>query len=871
MKRLTSLLTALLVLAAFAIPVFSVSADPAANLIANPSVETASNDTPANWTANSWGNNTSNLTYKSEGRTGSRSLAIDMSAHTDGDAKWMADAVDVTAGKTYTYSSFYKATGNTEIDLQYTDASGNISYQYMQSVAPTADWTQLTTEFTVPENITKVTVLHIVAEAGTLQLDDFSLIEKVALPAPTSGNFIANPSVETGNGTTPANWTANKWGTNNAVSTYADGGHDDTKSLMINMSAYTDGDAKWMHDAIAVTGNKAYTYTGFYKSNVETELDLQYTDAEGNVTYAYGQSVPASNDWAQTTLNFTTPANAVKVVVMHVIAQNGTLQTDEFSLTESVVLPPVDDDNLIANGSMETANGNMPAGWSSNNWGTNTTQFTYNTTGRTDSRSVTTTVSAYTDGDAKWYANPTDVVAGKTYIYRHYFKSTAQTSAFAAYVDAAGNWSYVELGNIAASADWKLYETNITVPAGAVKATIFHVLNRTGSLTIDDAVMMVYAPSSSAIIPNGSLETANGSNPAGWNKSNWGSNTPSYEYVNEGHTGNKSIKLTVSNYTDGDAKWYFEPIDTLTPGQQYRFTTWFKGTAVPHAVALYLDANGNEQYVGLPSPQTVSATTWTKYSDTFTVPDNAVGVSVFMYVASNGWLQTDDYSIDAYHPNGFNRPLLTLTFDDGWEDNVNNALPLLNQYGFKTTQCYATTFMEGQSQTVLQSARAFYNTGHEICSHTVTHPMLTTLNNTNLNYELQHSQQYLQGLFGVPVTNFASPYGDYNANVNDAIDNLYRSHRTVDEGFNSKDNFDIYRLRVQNVLDTTTAAQVQHWVEQAQTDNTWLVLVYHRVANDPGPYDSYISDFAAQLEVIKNSGITVLTTNDALNEVTAQL
>jgi peptidoglycan/xylan/chitin deacetylase (PgdA/CDA1 family) len=242
-----------------------------------------------------------------------------------------------------------------------------------------------------------------------------------------------------------------------------------------------------------------------------------------------------------------------------------------------------------------------------------------------------------------------------------------------------------------------------------------------------------------------------------------------------------------------------------------------------------------------------------------------------MFVNGNGWLQTDDYSIADYHPNGFNRPLLTLTFDDGHEDNATNALPLLNQYGFKSTQCYATSFIEGQSQAVINGVMAFYNSGHEICSHTVTHPMLTTKVGADLDYELRHSKEYLEQLIGQPVLNFASPYGDHNAAVNDVIDNYYQSHRTVDEGFNSKDNFDIYRLRVQNILDTTTAAQVKAWVEQAQADKTWLILVYHRVATNPGPYDSYITDFTAQLEVIKQSGITVQTYQDALTEVRAQL
>jgi peptidoglycan/xylan/chitin deacetylase (PgdA/CDA1 family) len=375
-------------------------------------------------------------------------------------------------------------------------------------------------------------------------------------------------------------------------------------------------------------------------------------------------------------------------------------------------------------------------------------------------------------------------------------------------------------------------------------------------------------------IANPSAETAAGSAPADWINSSWGTNTPTYEYVtNDGHDGTHSLKVSVSGYTDGDAKWYFSPIASLQPGKQYRFNAWYKSNVIPKVVAMFLDANGNESFFGMPAPQpdVNKETVWQPYSDTFSVPLGTQSVSVFMFLDRNGWLQTDDYSIDNYTPSGFNRGLLTMTFDDGHEENTTNALPLLEQYGFKSTQCYATDFIEGQPQPAQQNVLEFLNKGHEICSHTVTHPMLTTVDDATLAYELGHSKQYLESLIGQPVLNFATPYGDYNQHVNSVIDDYYQAHRTVDEGYNSKDNFDQYRLRVQNILSTTTATQVRAWVDQALADKTWLILVYHRIANDPGEFDSNIADFTAHLQTIQQSGITVKTFQDALTETKSQL
>jgi peptidoglycan/xylan/chitin deacetylase (PgdA/CDA1 family) len=287
---------------------------------------------------------------------------------------------------------------------------------------------------------------------------------------------------------------------------------------------------------------------------------------------------------------------------------------------------------------------------------------------------------------------------------------------------------------------------------------------------------------------------------------------------------------------------------------------------------MFIMSDGSEQYFGMPISQPSGSTTqWQQYSDTFSVPIGAVSGSVFLYISQNGWLQTDDYSLTPYTPTGFNRALLTMTFDDGHEDNATTALPTLNQYGIKTTQCYATTFIEGQSQQAKDDVLAFKNSGHEICSHTVTHPYLTTVNPSTLTYELQHSKQYLESLIGQPVTNFASPYGDYNKAVNAEIKKFYRSHRTTDEGYNSKDNFAPYSLRVQNILNTTTAEQVAAWIAKAQATKTWLILVYHRIGTNPEDYDSTPAMFQQHVQKIIASGITIKTTNGALDELTPQL
>ena len=74
---------------------------------------------------------------------------------------------------------------------------------------------------------------------------------------------------------------------------------------------------------------------------------------------------------------------------------------------------------------------------------------------------------------------------------------------------------------------------------------------------------------------------------------------------------------------------------------------------------------------------------------------------------------------------------------------------------------------------------------------------------------------------------------------------------------------------MQNILNTTTPAQVGKWVDQAIKDKSWLVLVYHEVeagAEDP-TYAVTPANLKAELDLIQQKGIAVETVEHALNEL----
>jgi hypothetical protein len=344
-------------------------------------------------------------------------------------------------------------------------------------------------------------------------------VDNSAIP-PTGTNLVVNPSLETANGAVPQNWASNKWGTNTATFTYPVAGQDGAKAAEVNMTARTSGDAKWMFDNVPVTPGTQYTFSNYYKSTVATELVIRYTNGSGVLSYAGFISVPASANWLQANMTFTPPAGTVSASVFHIISAVGTLTVDNYFLSDgsiptpidvcpniagnqatipagmiidgagNCVTPPSGGPNLVLNPSFETGT-TTPINWVQDFWGTNTRVFTYPVAGNDGVKAAKVQITAYTDGDAKWAFDHVAVTPGATYTFSDYYQSTAPTYIVAEVKLANGTYDYLDVATVPTSAAWTNFQTPIVVPAGVQTMTVYHLLQSIGSLTIDQASLIV--------------------------------------------------------------------------------------------------------------------------------------------------------------------------------------------------------------------------------------------------------------------------------------------------------------------------------------------------------------------------------------------
>ena len=112
-----------------------------------------------------------------------------------------------------------------------------------------------------------------------------------------------------------------------------------------------------------------------------------------------------------------------------------------------------------------------------------------------------------------------------------------------------------------------------------------------------------------------------------------------------------------------------------------------------------------------------------------------------------------------------------VTYDDGVEQDI-RFVKLLNQYGLKGTFNLNSTLMENgfawthECGLVVKRLRTedavFLYAGHEIASHTLTHPYMNSLTKDEILHELSQDKANLEKLFCTEIQGFAVPFHYYN-------------------------------------------------------------------------------------------------------------
>jgi polysaccharide deacetylase family sporulation protein PdaB len=103
--------------------------------------------------------------------------------------------------------------------------------------------------------------------------------------------------------------------------------------------------------------------------------------------------------------------------------------------------------------------------------------------------------------------------------------------------------------------------------------------------------------------------------------------------------------------------------------------------------------------------------------------------------------------------------VIAVSFDAAWGSaNTMALLDLLDDRGIKTTFFVVGIWVEKYPELIAEIARR----GHEVESHSTTHPHMPQLSDDNMRRELATVASQIEAITGVRPKLFRPPYGDYN-------------------------------------------------------------------------------------------------------------
>jgi peptidoglycan/xylan/chitin deacetylase (PgdA/CDA1 family) len=111
------------------------------------------------------------------------------------------------------------------------------------------------------------------------------------------------------------------------------------------------------------------------------------------------------------------------------------------------------------------------------------------------------------------------------------------------------------------------------------------------------------------------------------------------------------------------------------------------------------------------------------------------------------------------------RPII-ISFDDDWQSQYVNAVPLLRTYGFKATFFVWVRAVGRAHHMTWDEIRELDVEGMEIGCHTLTHLILPKLKSDDqLRREIVAAKDMIEARIGHPVTSLAYPFGQYDERV----------------------------------------------------------------------------------------------------------
>jgi len=226
-----------------------------------------------------------------------------------------------------------------------------------------------------------------------------------------------------------------------------------------------------------------------------------------------------------------------------------------------------------------------------------------------------------------------------------------------------------------------------------------------------------------------------------------------------------------------------------------------------------------------------------------------------------------------------NKALISLTFDDGLRSQFENAIPVLDGYGFPATFFLVANtdpiFTDGWAEANgfkwhkidwgkedIRFLKKMIERGHEVGAHTITHKREAIA--ANPTFEAAESKRLIEGWLGSEIPSFCYPFYDTMQVLKDPTINAgFRQARAGKQNsyYTSAESLDRFAVDCRQILQT--GENVPAWARPG----CWHVVTFHGIGGDQDGWVPITEiEFTRQMEALaslRDAGqAEVVTFND---------
>lgn len=210
--------------------------------------------------------------------------------------------------------------------------------------------------------------------------------------------------------------------------------------------------------------------------------------------------------------------------------------------------------------------------------------------------------------------------------------------------------------------------------------------------------------------------------------------------------------------------------------------------------------------------------------------------------------------------------VVSITFDDGYDDMYDVAKPILDTNGFSAT-AFIIPSLVGETGYVTQSeVNTLHSAGWDISGHSDKN--LTTLTSSELTTEISNISNWLSLGNYKGRSLFAYPFGAWNSNVINAIKNDFTAGLNIDGWNNPLSNLSPFRINRQSADKWTTVSMIKGWIDKAVANKEWCIINFHTLVDTlVDSQDFLTSDFTTIIEYLNTNNIPTLPVSEVLEQL----